>query len=67
MPQPLAERVRPQSLDEYIGQKHLVGKDAVLRKMIESGHVSSFILSCLKEPISVLFPPWYKLQERRLS
>jgi putative ATPase len=44
MPQPLAERVRPQSLDEYIGQKHLVGKDAVLRKMIESGHVSSFIL-----------------------
>jgi putative ATPase len=44
MPQPLAERVRPQSLDEYIGQKHLVGKDAVLRKMIESGHISSFIL-----------------------
>lgn len=44
MPQPLAERVRPQNLDEYIGQKHLVGKDAVLRKMIESGHVSSFIL-----------------------
>ena len=44
MPQPLAERVRPQSLDECIGQKHLVGKDALLRKMIESGHVSSFIL-----------------------
>lgn len=44
MPQPLAERVRPQTLDEYIGQKHLVGKDAVLRRMIESGHVSSFIL-----------------------
>ena len=42
--QPLAERLRPKSLDEYIGQKHLVGPNAVLRKMIESGHISSFIL-----------------------
>ena len=42
--QPLAERMRPHTLDEYIGQKHLVGKDAVLRKMIESGNISSFIL-----------------------
>ncbi len=42
--QPLAERLRPTSLDEYIGQKHLVGEGAVLRRMIESGHVSSFIL-----------------------
>lgn len=42
--QPLAERLRPQNLDDYIGQKHLVGPDAILRKMIESGHISSFIL-----------------------
>lgn len=44
MSQPLAERLRPQSLDEYIGQKHLVGKDAILRKMIDAGRISSFIL-----------------------
>ena len=36
--------MRPQTLDDYIGQKHLVGPDAVLRKMIDSGHISSFIL-----------------------
>ena len=42
--QPLAERLRPKTLDEYIGQRHLVGQGAVLRKMIESGHISSFIL-----------------------
>ena len=42
--QPLAERLRPQTLDEYVGQKHLVGQGAVLRKMIDSGHISSFIL-----------------------
>lgn len=42
--QPLAERLRPKTLDDYIGQEHLVGKDAVLRKMIESGNISSIIL-----------------------
>ena len=42
--QPLAERLRPNTLDEYIGQKHLVGQGAVLRRMIDSGHISSFIL-----------------------
>lgn len=42
--QPLAERLRPKNLDEYIGQQHLVGKGKVLRKMIESGVLSSFIL-----------------------
>ncbi|MBR3014746.1 MAG: replication-associated recombination protein A [Bacteroidaceae bacterium] len=42
--QPLAERLRPKTLDDYIGQKHLVGPGAVLRQMIDSGHVSSFIL-----------------------
>jgi putative ATPase len=42
--EPLAERMRPRSLNEYIGQKHLVGEGAVLRKMIDSGHISSFIL-----------------------
>ena len=44
MSEPLAERMRPRSLDDYVGQKHLVGKDAVLRKMIEGGRISSFIL-----------------------
>ena len=42
--QPLAERLRPRTLDEYIGQKHLVGPGAVLRKMIDAGRISSFIL-----------------------
>ena len=42
--QPLAERLRPKSLDEFIGQEHLVGKGAVLRKMIDSGNLSSIIL-----------------------
>ena len=41
---PLPERMRPKTLDEYVGQKHLVGPNAVLRRMIESGMVSSFIL-----------------------
>ena len=41
---PLAERLRPRTLDEYIGQKHLVGEGAVLRRMIESGNIASFIL-----------------------
>lgn len=41
---PLAERLRPQTLDHYIGQKHLVGDKAILRQMIESGRVASFIL-----------------------
>lgn len=41
---PLAERLRPKSLDEYIGQKHLVGKGAVLRQAIESGRIPSMIL-----------------------
>ena len=44
MAQPLAERLRPKTLDDYIGQKHLVGQDAILRKMIEAGRISSFIL-----------------------
>lgn len=42
--QPLAERLRPKSLDEYIGQKHLVGENAIIRRMIETGNISSFIL-----------------------
>lgn len=41
---PLAERMRPRSLDDYIGQKHLMGENAVLRKMLESGRLSSIIL-----------------------
>lgn len=42
--QPLAERLRPATLDDFIGQKHLVGEGAVIRKMIASGRISSFIL-----------------------
>ena len=42
--QPLAERLRPQTLDEYIGQKHLVGTGAVIRRMIEQKRIASFIL-----------------------
>ena len=44
MYEPLAERMRPKSLNDYIGQKHLVGEGAVIRRMIESGNISSFIL-----------------------
>lgn len=44
MAQPLAERLRPKTLDDYIGQKHLVGEGAILRKMIDAGRISSFIL-----------------------
>ncbi len=44
MAEPLAERMRPRTLSEYVGQSHLVGKDAVLRKMIDAEHISSFIL-----------------------
>lgn len=42
--EPLAERLRPKTLDDYIGQQHLVGEGAVLRKMIDAGRISSFIL-----------------------
>lgn len=44
MPAPLPERMRPHSLDGYVGQKHLVGEGCVLRNMIESGNLTSFIL-----------------------
>jgi putative ATPase len=44
MAQPLAERLRPRTLDEYIGQEHLVGEGAVLRRMIDAGRIASFIL-----------------------
>lgn len=44
MSEPLAERMRPHTLDQYVGQKHLVGEGAVLRKMIDAGRISSFIL-----------------------
>lgn len=42
--QPLADRMRPGSLDDFIGQEHLVGTNAVIRKMVQSGSLSSFIL-----------------------
>ncbi len=41
---PLAERMRPRKLDDYVGQEHLVGEKSILRRMIESGNISSFIL-----------------------
>ena len=44
MREPLAERMRPRTLADYVGQKHLVGEGAVLRKMIDAGRISSFIL-----------------------
>lgn len=44
MAQPLAERLRPKKLDNFIGQKHLVGSGSILRKMIDSGNISSFLL-----------------------
>jgi putative ATPase len=44
MPIPLAEKLRPRKLDEYIGQEHLVGKNAILRRSIESGNIPSMIL-----------------------
>lgn len=44
MAQPLAERLRPTTFDNFVGQKHIVGENAILRKMVESGHILSFIL-----------------------
>ena len=44
MSEPLAERMRPRTLDEYVGQKHLVGPNSVLRNMIDAGRIPSFIL-----------------------
>ena len=41
--QPLAERVRPQSLEEFVGQEHLLGSGKVLRRLIESDHITSMI------------------------
>ena len=41
--QPLAERMRPQTLDDYVGQDHLVGEKAVLRRAVEAGRIPSFI------------------------
>lgn len=67
---PLAERMRPQHLDEFIGQKHLVGKGAVLRRMIDSGRIPSLIFwgppgvgkTTLANIIaSTLNAPFYKL------
>ena len=44
MSEPLAERMRPRKLDDYVGQEHIIGEGGVLRKMVSSGHISSFIL-----------------------
>ena len=41
---PLAERLRPTNLDEYVGQQHLVGENGILRRMIDTGNIASFIL-----------------------
>lgn len=42
--QPLADRMRPKSLDDYVGQEHLVGENSILRNIIESGNIPSFIM-----------------------
>ena len=52
---PLAERIRPKSLEEYVGQEHLVGEGAILRNMIESGNISSFILQRKKALINLCY------------
>lgn len=44
MMKPLAERLRPTTFDDYVGQKHLVGENGIIRKMVSSGRISSFIL-----------------------
>lgn len=62
MSEPLAERMRPRSLAEYVGQKHLVGEGAVLRKMIDAGRVSSFILGGLQEWARPLWPMSFPLR-----
>lgn len=41
---PLAEKLRPQSFDDFVGQEHLVGKDSLLRTLCEDGHSGSMIL-----------------------
>ena len=41
---PLAERLRPKNLSEYVGQQHLVGDGGIIKRMIEAGRISSFIL-----------------------
>lgn len=70
MSSPLAERLRPQALDDFVGQQHLVGEGSVLRKMIDSGRIPSIILwgppgvgkTTLANIISnVLEAPFYKL------
>ena len=69
MSAPLAERLRPQNLDQFIGQKHLVGKGAVLRRMIDSGRIPPLSLgtsgvgkTTLANIISnTLKAPFYKL------
>ena len=42
--QPLAERMRPRSIEEYIGQEHLIGKKGAIRKSLDAGHIPSMIL-----------------------
>ena len=44
MSKPLAERLRPRTLDEYVGQDHLVGPNGIIRRMIEAGRPASMIL-----------------------
>lgn len=74
MSQPLAERMRPNTLDEYIGQRHLVGKGAVLRNMIEARRITSFILwgppgvgkTTLAQIVAnTLQLPFYTLRDRK--
>ena len=55
MAQPLAERLRPRTLDEYIGQQHLVGEGAVLRKMIDAGRISSFLAQIIAHRLETPF------------
>ena len=55
MSRPLAERLRPQSIEEYIGQTHLVGANGVFRKFLDTGNVPSFILSVILSLFSFMY------------
>ena len=65
--QPLADRMRPATLDDYIGQEHLVGKGAVIRKITQRLEPRRFSLHTIREPRSAeTLLPWMKRYWARL-
>ena len=57
MKSPLADRIRPASLDEMVGQSHLIGKGRALRNIIESGNIPNLIFTVRRAPARPLSPP----------